>query len=51
MVTDADKYGSSQTAFPRRIKDIEAKHNIKVERNKVKVAENRRPVSQYSLIC
>lgn len=49
IVTDAHQFGSSETAFPRRIKDIEKKHQVTVLRNKVKVAENRRLISQYSL--
>ena len=51
MVTDADKYGSSQTAFPRRIKDLQ-KLGINYKITKVKFpAQNGTLVtySQYSL--
>lgn len=34
MVTDADRYGSSQSAFPRRIKDVK-KIGIHVKIDKV----------------
>jgi hypothetical protein len=51
MVTDADKYGSSQTAFPRRIKDTK-KLGIDYKITKIKLpAQNGTLVtySQYSI--
>lgn len=49
IVANAHEFRSSQTAFPRRIMDIEKKHDIKVLRSKIKVSESRSPISQYYL--
>jgi hypothetical protein len=47
MVTDADAYGSSQSAFPRRIKDIKAS-GIQVRIDKILIPSQSGKLVKYS---